>query len=251
MRSARFALTLTLLLLMVIILSSLYSAQAETTAGVIVDGADSTWRTQITASATLAANSQAILPGVVTQYANATLKYKLLTLPPSLQAQLDGVVLPVVSDFANAVAYKKLAVIPANLQTALGAMLPAIETQFANSSYYTTLHYPLALLEDKVTPTVDGWRVQSTSVNTVLTWNTSEFARCTTSYGTQSGNYTHTISSVLYDQNHTLLLQNLTPGATYFAQSVCTDQSGNTGTGAEFSFTIVIEQRALLPLVRR
>jgi hypothetical protein len=239
------------LLLTALILRSLDSVQAETTAGVVVDGADSTWRASITASATLNTNSQTILPSVVAQYANATLKYKLLMLPASLQAQLDGVVPPVVSDFANAVAYKKLIVIPPNLQTALSTMLPAVETQFANSSYYTTLHYPLALMDDKGAPTVDSWRVQSTSANTALTWNTSEFARCTTSYGTQSGAYTQTIPSTLYYQNHTVLLQNLTPGATYFAQSVCTDQSGNTGTSAEFSFTVVIEQRVWLPLIRR
>ena len=251
MRRLGIPISLTILLLMVVILFSLYPAKAETTDGIIVDGADSTWRSNITASTGLDANIQTIQPSLVAQYTNATLKYKLLIVPPSLQAQLDGLVQSVTSDFANAVAYEHLVAIPTNLQAMLTTMLPAVEIEFANSSYYTSLHYPLALMDDTFAPVVNNMSVQSTLTSTVLTWSTNEFARCITNYGSQPGNYTQTISNALYYQSHRLTLQNLTQGATYFVQFTCTDQSRNTSTSPELSFTMIVEQRVWLPLIQK
>lgn len=251
MRRIGLSLSLTVLLLTVVILRSLYPAQAETTDGIIVDGADSTWRSNITASIGVDANIQPIQPSLVAQYTNATLKYKLLMVPPGLQAQLDELVQSVASDFANAVAYEHLVAIPTNLQAMLTGMFPAVETQFANSSYYTSLHYPLALMEDTVAPVVNNMKVQSTLTSTALTWSTNEFARCVTNYGSQPSNYTQTIANALYYQSHGLTLQNLTQGVTYFVQFICTDPSGNTSTSPEFTFTMIVEQQIWLPLIQK
>lgn len=251
MRHIYLSLFLFVLLLTVIILHSLEPAQAETTTGVIVDGADSTWRANITAQTALNANIQTIQPSLVAQYANATFYYKLRTVPTALQTQLDGLVQSMIIEFVDAVAYEPLVVIPATLQSALLTMLPAVETQFVNSSAYTMLHYPVALIADTDPPTISNVNAPSTSSGTVLTWNTNEFARCIVNYGSQPGNYTETISATLYFQAHELILPNATQGATYFVQFICTDQSGNVSTSPEFTVTIVVEQRVWLPLIKK
>lgn len=244
-------LSIIVLLLITVGSRSLYKVKAETTSDIVVDGADSTWRSSITASSGLESNIEAIQSSFVTQYTNATLQYHLSIIPSSLQTQINGLVLPVVSDFADAVSYEHLITVPENLQSLLTKMLTSVETQFANSSYYSMLRFPLALMEDTTAPIIDNVSAQSTFTDTVLTWSTDEFAHCTVNYGTQPGDYEQTINNSLYYQNHGLRVNNITQGATYFVQLVCTDQSGNISISSEYSFVVLEEQRIWLPLIQR
>ncbi len=251
MQRSLLTMSFVVLLLVTVTARSLYKVKAETTSDIIVDGADSTWRSSITASPGLESNIAALQPSLVTQYANATLQYHLSIIPSSLQTQVKGLVLPVVSEFADAVSYEHLVTVPENLQSLLAKMLPSVETQFANSSYYSMLLFPLALMEDITAPIIDSVSAQSTFTDTVLTWSTDEFAHCTVNYGTQSGDYGQTIDNSLYYQAHSVSVNNLTQGATYFVQFVCTDQSGNASTSLEYSFVVLKEQRIWLPLIQR
>lgn len=288
MRRAGWSILFSLLLLVAFILPALSQESAVTTVGgITVDGADSTWHSSIDASEGLAANLQAIQPSVYSQFSNATLKYPLIEPPLPLQGLVQGLVHPVSASYTSATFHYRLhdlplplraqletqpqplsvsyassawgvylRAIPAGVQAVLNNMAPAVETQFANSSFYAPLRYPKALIEDTSPPVVSNFSVRSTVTNTVLSWNTSEFARCTTRYGAESGVYPHTLINELYYQQHSLQLLSLAQGATYFVQFTCTDLSGNPATSSEVQFTmvvtpVVIEYRTLLPLVAR
>lgn len=245
------AMSFIILLLITVTGHSLYTVKSKETTDIVVDGADSTWRSSMTASSGLESNIEAIQSSLVTQYANATFQYHLSLIPSSLQTQVNGLVLPVVSDFADAVSYEHLITVPENLQSLMTKMLPSVETQFANSSYYSTLLFPIALMEDTTAPVIDNVSAQSTFTDTVLIWSTDEFAHCTVNYGTQPSDYEQTINNSLYYQNHGARVNSLTQGATYFVQLVCTDQSGNISTSSEYSFVVLEEQRIWLPLIQR
>lgn len=242
---------LMILLLVQVIGGSFYAVSAGIGAEVVVDGADSTWRSAITASAGLADNLVSIQPSLMTQFANAALHYHLSVIPPGLQAQINGLVLPVASEFADAVTQEHLITVPENLHALLAGVLPAFETQFANSSSYSALRFPQALMADTTAPTIDNINAQSSLADTLLTWHTDEFTSCTVGYGLQLGDYGQTTHDALYYQKHHRRLGQLIQGATYFVQFVCTDQSGNPATNTAFSFLARKEQQIWLPLVQR
>ncbi|MDQ3249530.1 MAG: hypothetical protein M3Q45_10055, partial [Chloroflexota bacterium] len=111
-----------------------------------------------------------------------------------------------------------------------------VRGEYANSSYPVKLSYPRALLNDTIAPVVSDFANKVEGNNAKITWNTNEFARCTARYGTQSGNYTSTIENLLHFKSHEATLPAITIGAIYYVQLVCTDQSDNAATSAEFSF---------------
>ena len=288
MRRAGWSIIFSLLFLAAFILPALSQESAVTTVGgITVDGADSTWHSSVNGSEGLAANLQAIQPGVYSQFSNATLKYPLLEPPLPLQGLVQGLVHPVSAGYTSATLHYRLRdlplplraqletqpqplsagyassawgvylrAIPAGLQAVLNNMAPAVETQFSDSSFYAPLRYPKALIEDTSPPVVSNFSARSTITNTVLSWNTNEFARCTARYGAESGVYPHTLINELYYQQHALQLLSLAQGATYFVQFTCTDLSGNPATSGELQFTVVVapvivEYRVLLPFVAK
>lgn len=71
----------------------------------------------------------------------------------------------------------------------------------------------------------------------VVRWATDRNSDSKVSIGTSSGNYQpFQIASNEQTTDHRVELNNLTPGTTYFAQAVWTDEDGNTGTSSEFTF---------------
>ncbi len=77
-----------------------------------------------------------------------------------------------------------------------------------------------------------------TTKRATISWTTDRTADSKIAYGTSSGNYLDEESSNS-DQvtEHTIKLNNLSPGTTYYYVSKWTDEDGNTGTSEEKTFT--------------
>ncbi len=96
--------------------------------------------------------------------------------------------------------------------------------------------------------TPDGkWRVapelvasQSATVKTksaIIEWSTNRKANSFVKYGKTSGTYDNEAGSSNQVTLHTIALNSLDPGSTYYYQTVWTDEDGNTGSSGELSFS--------------
>ncbi|MFH0773128.1 MAG: hypothetical protein V1922_02350 [bacterium] len=94
----------------------------------------------------------------------------------------------------------------------------------------------------------DGkWRVapelvasQSATVKTksaIIEWSTNRKANSFVKYGKTSGTYANEAGSSTQVTLHSIPLNSLDPGTTYYYQSVWTDEDGNTGSSTELSFS--------------
>ncbi len=149
---------------------------------------------------------------------------------------MGAMVRQVIFQYANAGVRHDLIAVPNALQQQVGTVTARVRGEYANSSYPAKLTYPRALLNDTVAPVASDFGNSVAGTSAKITWNTNEFARCTARYGTQPGNYTDTIENLLHFKQHEATLPAITIGAIYYVQLVCTDQSDNTATSAEFSF---------------
>lgn len=94
----------------------------------------------------------------------------------------------------------------------------------------------------------DGkWRVapeliasQSATVKTksaIIEWSTNRKSNSFVKYGKKSGTYDNEAGSSSQVTLHTIPLNSLDPGTTYYYQTVWTDEDGNTGTSSELTFS--------------
>jgi hypothetical protein len=94
----------------------------------------------------------------------------------------------------------------------------------------------------------DGkWRVapelvasQSATVKTksaIIEWSTSRKSNSFVKYGKVSGTYDNEAGSSSQVTLHTITLNSLDPGTTYYYQAVWTDEDGNTGSTNELTFS--------------
>jgi hypothetical protein len=155
-----------------------------------------------------------------------------------------------VVESANAMRYYNVAPVPADLETLLGQIGVRFVIEYANANRFYGSTYPVALISDTVPPQISGTTSSSAGANSVsITWQTNEFATSTVRYGTQPGNYPHTITDNLYRTQHTITLSGLVVGGKYYYRVSSTDRSGNTSQSPEYQFTMPL--RVYLPLVRR
>lgn len=77
-----------------------------------------------------------------------------------------------------------------------------------------------------------------TTKKAVITWSTDRNSDSKVSYGTGSNSYyTEEPSNSSQVTDHTINLNNLSPGTTYYFKAKWTDEDGNTGSSEEKSFT--------------
>lgn len=77
-----------------------------------------------------------------------------------------------------------------------------------------------------------------TTKKAVITWSTDRNSDSKVSYGTGSNSYyTEEPSNSSQVTDHTINLNNLSPGTTYYFKTKWTDEDGNTGSSEEKSFT--------------
>lgn len=70
-----------------------------------------------------------------------------------------------------------------------------------------------------------------------VTWSTSRTSNSFVKYGTSSGDYGNEVGSSTQVAAHTIDIQNLAPGTTYYYVASWTDEDGNIGTSDEYTFT--------------
>ncbi len=71
-----------------------------------------------------------------------------------------------------------------------------------------------------------------------ITWSTDRASDSKVAIGTRSGSYgSSEISSSVQESAHTIDIDNLSAGTTYYFVAKWTDEDGNTGTSQEYSFT--------------
>lgn len=88
-------------------------------------------------------------------------------------------------------------------------------------------------------PTLDSKPVTSliTTKKATITWATSRAADSKVQFGTKKGDYGDVEpSNSSLSASHTIALTGLNPGTTYYYRAKWTDEDGNTGTSAEYSF---------------
>jgi len=77
-----------------------------------------------------------------------------------------------------------------------------------------------------------------TTRKATVTWTTSRTADSKVAYGTGSGDYfDEEVGNSDQVTSHTLTLNNLSPGGTYYFTAKWTDEDGNLGSSDEYSFT--------------
>ena len=100
------------------------------------------------------------------------------------------------------------------------------------TKYPTGKYYTAANLTSE--PTVSS----ITTKKAVIKWGTDRVSDSKVSYGTKSNNFfTEEPSNSSQVTDHTINLNNLSPGTTYYYKVKWTDGDGNTGTSEEKSFT--------------
>ena len=92
---------------------------------------------------------------------------------------------------------------------------------------------------DFIGPLISNVAATNRFARELITWNTDEAATARVHYGTNMASPL-VVTNTVYTQNHNAVLENLTPGQTYFYYIVAIDRAGNRTTnnnnGANFSF---------------
>lgn len=220
--------------------------------GIVVNNADTVREEGVARSAGLEASMANVGPRLVVQYANSLRSFLLPPLPPSLNSRLGEVQARLVFQYANSNRLYSLPAVPAALNSLLGQVAERIVFQYANSNRAYELSYPLALVDDNVPPQgSDFEEAVVTESSAMISWTTDEFANSEVRFGTQSGNYTRTVSDPLYVKQHRVTLTGLARGSTYYYRVRSTDQSGNVYQSGEYTFRLTLETNLFLPTVRR
>ena len=84
-----------------------------------------------------------------------------------------------------------------------------------------------------------------------VTWTTDEFATGQIDIGTQPGTYPTTLTDLLFNKTHEIVVTGLTAGTRYYYRLSGTDRSGNPVQSQEFTFVFQSLTRVFLPLLRR
>jgi hypothetical protein len=214
-------------------------------------------KTKIIAATTLAllfvlslmAQTRAEPNAFIIDGADAT-AYLAITGSSELTTLVAGVPPRFVVESANAMRYLNIVPVPGELQTLLGQIGDRYIIEYANANRFHDLTYPVALIGDAVPPQISSVGSGPGGNNgIVIAWQTNEFATSTVRYGTQPGNYTHTLTDNLYRTQHTVAILGLIVGNKYYYRVSSTDRSGNTSQSHEYQFTVPL--RVYLPFVRR
>ena len=242
-----------MLFLFAIVLSGLIvasPAKGKPTDAIIVTGASSVLDLAITRSTGLETSTSGVGSRFVVQYANSMRDYSFVT----SQGLIDstGIVVPrFVVQYANSMRNYTLTA-SQELIHSTTSVAPRMVMQYANSNRAYALKFPTGLFPDNTPPQISGTvSTSGNAVNFVVSWTTNEFARSVFSYGTESGVsvYPWVITDTLYSKNHSVMLNGLTSGQTYYFKIRSTDLSGNTSDSQEYSF--VTKRYIYLPLVLR
>jgi hypothetical protein len=228
-------------LLLVLALSLLALAipvLGKPSADITVNNADETRKVSVSVEQGLEDSLAGVATRVALQYANELRHIDLAAVSDTFQALLGQVSNRVAVQYGNLIRHIDLPALPDALQTRLEEVSDRIVIQYANTNRQEVLVYPLELLDDTAAPQITDIGVTpvgSGSVN--ITWTTNEFATSAVYYGTQPGEYPNTLDDSYYVEQHTVGLSDLTPHTTYYFLVSSTDQSGNTATSAEQSFS--------------
>ena len=110
--------------------------------------------------------------------------------------------------------------------TAYDTEVPSNESGYSNEAYTGST-------PDTTPPIISSVRVTSTTYTTaVITWTTDEASNSQVLYGTLSGSYPYTRSSVGMVTHHYITLNQLEPNTTYYFVVCSTDASGNGPTAS-------------------
>lgn len=219
---------------------------------IVVQDAAEVREENVGGSSTLQNLLAAVPPRITYQYAQHTRPVDLASAPSTLQTLLGQVEDRVVLQYAGMERHTPLAPTPPTLLGLLQAVPDRTLIQYAAQNRPVMLSYPFGLIEDTVPPIISNIDVSSVADGpSVVTWTTNEFATSELRYGTQSGNYTDTVTDALYYRQHELETHILTVGTTYYYRVRSTDINGNTAQSPERQFTVVDVYYTYLPAILR
>ena len=94
------------------------------------------------------------------------------------------------------------------------------------------------VIQDNNQPVISGIvDVNITTHTATIEWNTDEVSYSEVSFGTESGNYTDSVSDTTLVTSHRIDLSELMWSTTYYYNVTSTDQAGNTNQSIEYNFT--------------
>jgi hypothetical protein len=90
---------------------------------------------------------------------------------------------------------------------------------------------------DTIPPVISAITVSAGATQASVTWNTNELSNSRVNYGTSPGTLTQSVAAEQLVTTHTLVLNGLVAGTTYYYAVSSADSSSNTGTSTQASFS--------------
>ena len=219
--------------------------------GFIISNADAAACVTTEVSPTLITLVGEVTPRFVVQSANGMRYYDLPPISSTLTLLMAQVGRRFVVQYANGLRYYDLPPISSTLTSLMAQVGDRFVIQYANANRFYSVTYPIAMIGDTAPPQISTPPaiIAFGPDSTTLQWITDEFATTVLKYGSQPGNYTHTLTDTLYFKLHEFTLTALTPGQRYYFRADHTDRSGNVFQSQEYNF--VARVSVYLPLVLR
>ncbi len=190
----------------------------------------------------------AVVDRIVLQYADTNRQTVLVDVPQAfailLQAARDRIVL----QYADTNRQTVLVDVPQAFATLLQAVADRIIMHYADANQTHALRYPEALINDTKPPQISHITLTPIFTDTAglpgqlqISWETDEFTTTAFEYGLSSGQYEMEFEQTAHYTRHSVLLDNLVFGQTYFYRIRAIDRSGNVSLSAE-EFTMIPER---------
>lgn len=221
---------ITFLILTLVIVSMVGAVQA----GAIVEDADYVKEIEVPGVPT-ELKSATIAPRTTVEYAQIILKTPLRISNELLNRTSDTFPRTTV-EYAQVILKNTLGMSEKLLNTTRG-VAPRVIVEYSSKAAKMSLVFPKELLNDTTPPIITNVTITRITDNSAtIKWDTCEMADSLVKYGKVSRIYTQSKSNPLVITNHTITLEGLSPGATYYFVVNSTDRSDNFVESSEHNF---------------
>ena len=221
---------ITFLLLTLVIVSMVGAVKA----GAIVEDADYVKEIEVPGVPT-ELKSATVAPRTTVEYAQIILKTP-LRIPNELLNRTSDTFPRTTVEYAQVILKNTLGISEELLNTTR-SVAPRVIAEYSSKTAKMPLVFPKELLNDTTPPIITNVTIANITDNSAtIKWDTCEMAGNLVKYGKVSGIYTQSKSNPLFVTNHTITLEGLSPGATYYFVVNSTDRSDNFVESSEHNF---------------
>lgn len=202
---------ITFLLLTLVIVSMVGAVKA----GAIVEDADYVKEIEVPGVPT-ELKSATVAPRTTVEYAQVILKSP-LRISEELLNRTSNTFPRTTVEYAQVILKNTLGISEELLNTTR-SVAPRVIAEYSSKTAKMPLVFPKELLNDTTPPIITNVTIANITDNSAtIKWDTCEMAGNLVKYGKVSGIYTQSKSNPLFVTNHTITLEGLSPGATYYS----------------------------------